>query len=502
MAQTLNTANGNSLMTTSQAVGRKAVAYARVSSKEQEKEGFSIPAQIKLLTEYARTEGLEIVCKFIDVETAKAAGRTQFDAMVKFISTRPDIANLLVEKTDRLYRNFKDYVRLEDLNRVVHLVKEHEVLGPTSRSHTKFIHGIKVLMAKNYIDNLSEEVKKGHREKAEQGGYPAKAPLGYRNNTQTGHVEVHPATAPFVQRMFTLAAQGHYSFQQIRTQIVTDGLVYHSPKVTFALSHVKRILRNPFYTGSFLWNGMLYKGRYEPLISSCLFEQAQTAMSDRQKPKYRKHTFAFGGLLVCGQCGCLVTTERKKGRYVYYHCTKSKTPCDEVYYREEDLAPQFDAIVQRIAIGPEMRNWLIQALKESHEEETAYHQETSQRLQEALCRVKHRMDQIYLDKLDGKVSERFWMEKSGEWEVERDRIIDQIRSHQGADQRYHNDGIRLLELASRAYELYAKQSAEQKNKFLRIMLSNCTLKGGMLHPAYKKPFDILARGVESMKWGE
>ena len=123
MAQTLNTANGKSLMTTSQAVGRKAVAYARVSSKEQEKEGFSIPAQIKLLTEYARTEGLEIVCKFIDVETAKAAGRTQFDAMVKFISTRPDIANLLVEKTDRLYRNFKDYVRLEDLNRVVHLVK-------------------------------------------------------------------------------------------------------------------------------------------------------------------------------------------------------------------------------------------------------------------------------------------------------------------------------------------------------------------------------------------
>lgn len=502
MAQKVSPSNGTPLTTASQEVGRKAVAYARVSSKEQEKEGFSIPAQLKLLSEYACAEGFNIVQEFIDVETAKAAGRTQFEAMVKFLGTRQDIAHLLVEKTDRLYRNFKDYVRLEDLNREVHLVKEREVLGPTSRSHTKFIHGIKVLMAKNYIDNLSEEVKKGHREKAEQGGYPAKAPLGYRNNTQTGQVEVDPATAPYVQRMFTLAAQGGYSFKQIRSLIVADGLVYHSPKVKFALSHVKRILQNPFYTGSFLWNGILYKGRYEPLISSCLFEQTQAAMSNRQKPKYRKQTFAFGGLLVCGQCGCLVTTERKKGRYVYYHCTKSKTACDEIYYREEDLAPQFDAIVQRIAIGPEMRDWLIQALKESHQDETAYHQETSQRLQEALSRVKSRMDQMYLDKLDGKVSERFWVEKSREWEAERDRTIDQIRSHQEADRRYYDDGIRLLELASRAYELYAKQSAEQKNKFLRIMLSNCTLKDGSLQPTYKKPFDILARGVESRNWGE
>jgi hypothetical protein len=43
------------------------------------------------------------------------------------------------------------------------------------------MHGIKVLMAKNYIDNLSEEVKKGHREKTEEGGWPTFAPIGYVN---------------------------------------------------------------------------------------------------------------------------------------------------------------------------------------------------------------------------------------------------------------------------------------------------------------------------------
>src|SRR5918999_446305 len=146
-----------------------AVIYARVSSKEQEKEGFSIPAQLKLLHEYALGKGFQVIREFVDVETAKTAGRSQFGEMVKFLQACREARDILVEKTDRLYRNFKDYVTLEDLDLVVHLVKESEVLSKDSRSHTKFIHGIKVLMAKNYIDNLSEETKKGMREKAEQG---------------------------------------------------------------------------------------------------------------------------------------------------------------------------------------------------------------------------------------------------------------------------------------------------------------------------------------------
>src|SRR5436190_23409951 len=75
---------------------------------------------------------------------------------------------LLVEKTDRLYRNLKDWVLLDELNIEIHLVKEGVVLAQDSKSSEKFFHGIKVLMAKNYIDNLSEEARKGQQEKAEQ----------------------------------------------------------------------------------------------------------------------------------------------------------------------------------------------------------------------------------------------------------------------------------------------------------------------------------------------
>ena len=60
------------------AASRQAVMYARVSSKEQEKEGFSIPAQLKLLKEYAATRGFTIMEVYVDVETAKQTGRTAF----------------------------------------------------------------------------------------------------------------------------------------------------------------------------------------------------------------------------------------------------------------------------------------------------------------------------------------------------------------------------------------------------------------------------------------
>lgn len=152
------------------APGREAVLYVRVSSKEQEREGFSIPAQRKLLAEYAAQQGLEIVREFEDIETAKRAGRTAFSEMVMYLqenaASRPV---LLVEKTDRLYRNIKDWVTIADLDIEVRLVKEGVVLSENSRSSEKFMHGIRVLMAKNYIDNLSEKVRKGMREKAEQG---------------------------------------------------------------------------------------------------------------------------------------------------------------------------------------------------------------------------------------------------------------------------------------------------------------------------------------------
>src|SRR5258707_2609023 len=94
----------------------EAVIYARVSSKEQEKEGFSIPAQLKLLKEYASSNGFAVVQEYVDVETAKQTGRAAFGEMIAYLKAHPSVCVMLVEKTDRLYRNLKDWVTVDELD--------------------------------------------------------------------------------------------------------------------------------------------------------------------------------------------------------------------------------------------------------------------------------------------------------------------------------------------------------------------------------------------------
>src|SRR6266852_2371949 len=93
--------------------GMQALMYARVSSREQEREGYSIPAQRKLLTEYAASHGFQVIRVFVDVESAKNPGRKEFSNMLSMLETHPDCRIVLVEKTDRLYRNRTDSLTFE-----------------------------------------------------------------------------------------------------------------------------------------------------------------------------------------------------------------------------------------------------------------------------------------------------------------------------------------------------------------------------------------------------
>ena len=208
---------------------RSGVIYVRVSSKEQEREGFSIPAQLKLLRDYAAVADIDVSREFVDVETAKQSGRTGFGEMLKFLKQNPTCRLLLVEKTDRLYRNLKDWVTVDDLDLEVHFVKESVILSHDSRSSEKFMHGIKVLMAKNYVDNLSEETRKGMLEKAQQGTWPSCAPLGYLNVVGPEGkrmIRPDPEVAPIIARLFERYATGNYSVRAMARIARTDGLAY------------------------------------------------------------------------------------------------------------------------------------------------------------------------------------------------------------------------------------------------------------------------------------
>jgi len=470
-----------------------AVLYARVSSKEQE-EGYSISAQQKLLREYAGSNNIRIVRDFVDVETAKRAGRKCFGEMIQFLHENPEVEILLVEKTDRLYRNLKDWAVVEDLDRELHLVKEGQIMSRDSRSHEKFIHGIKALMAKNYIDNLSEETKKGMAEKVSQGGYPHHAPVGYRNDPATRSIVVDTEKASYVRKMFEWFAQGHVSLGEIRKRCIADGFKAGWGKAPISKSKVQLILKNPFYMGNFRWKGQVYEGVHEPIISVELFQEVQVVFADRgrRKSKHRSHTFQYGGLMTCGVCGCAVTAQRQKKKYVYYKCTNFHKTCDEGYYREADLESQFDELVQKIVLDDQTVEWVRGILKSSLADETTFHRENVQRLEKNLETVKDRLNRTYLDKLDGKISEEHWLDVSQTFQAEKEEITIALGNHLEADDCYLDEGVKILELSQNAYQLYRKQEPGEKRKLLRILLSNCILEDGRIHAEYNQPFDIIA----------
>ena len=329
--------------------GRAAVFYARVSSKEQQaREGFSIPAQQKLLRQYAREHDVTIVQEFVDIETAKSTGRRGFGQMVAFLKDDPSCKVVLVEKTDRLCRNLRDWVTLEDLGLEVHLVKEGIVLSPDSGSSEKFMSGIRLLMAKQYVDNLSEEVKKGLLEKAEQGHWPSVAHVGYANNLATHRIEVDPVHGPQITALFDLYATGEYSLKALVTKAHTIGLTHPRSGRHMMKGELHRILKNPIYAGNFRWKGQLYKGLHKPLVTRERFAEVQAVLTRKPRARYPKQKHAFMGLLTCARCDCAVTAERKKGKYTYYRCTGYRGRCGNTYIREESLADLLGGVIQRI----------------------------------------------------------------------------------------------------------------------------------------------------------
>jgi site-specific DNA recombinase len=473
----------------------KAVIYARVSSKEQEREGFSIPAQLELLHSYARSKGFEVVLEFKDIETAKAAGRGEFNRMVEYVKDHR-IRLILVEKTDRLYRNFRDYVTLEEIDVQVHLVKEGEVISRDSRSHVKFIHGIKVLMAKNYIDNLREETAKGMLQKATQGHYPCKAPMGYMNMNVDGKkfIQPDPEKAWLIIKIFERYASGRYSLKDIVQLARDNGLSNWVPSQKVYVSYVHKILKNPMYYGWFRWSGKMYKGVHEPLVTKAMWDRVQTMLAAKSHhgPEHIMYRWAFQGMVRCGHCGCKYTTEKHKGKYIYYHCTGHRGKCPEKWVQEPELEEQFGDALAAIRFDDEVMEWIVEALKGSHVDQQKFHEEAIALLEEQHKKLQRRLDRMYVDKLDGKVTDEFYDEKCSEWHLEQDEIRRNIDQHRAANRTYLEEGLKILELAQRASFLYEQQDVFEKRRLLEFVVSNSIYKDGRLTVQYRKPFNLMA----------
>lgn len=482
------------------------IIYARVSSKEQESEGYSIPAQLKLLHEYAAKNNYLVIKEFVDVETAKKVGRTQFNKMLNHLNEQKSIKYILVEKTDRLLRNIADYSLIEDLiersGLTINLVKENVILSRDSRSNEKFVFGIRALMAKNYIDNLSEETKKGMLEKAEQGIYPSFAPYGYGNVIENGRkiLKIDPETGPFVKKMFELYATGQYSLLSLRKKMLADGMVYRNGK-NFHKSTVEGILKNAFYTGVFYWRGKKYEhAQHEPLISKELFAQVQKLLLNPFKNKSRKDLFAYTNFIKCGVCGCAITAEIQKEKYIYYRCSGYKGNCKQPYVREETIDEKITLLLESLNITNDTQEMILSGMRESLKDKIEYHNTCVQQIEKQVNILQNRIDQAYMDKLDKKISEEFWLKQSSKWLNEKENLSIKLVSYQKADTRYIEQAAIILELARKASALFKQANIDQKRKFMGFLFSNCFISDGNIDLQLKAPFDRILESSKSGNW--
>ena len=480
--------------------------YARVSSREQEREGFSIPAQRKLLQEYAAAKGLTVVREFIDIETAKAPGRDDFQKMVRQLETKTIFCHtVLVEKTDRLYRNPADTWRfgqlIEDKDVELHLVKEGMLISKNSRSNDKFMHDIRVALAKHYIDNLREEVKKGMHEKAEQGMYPGHAAFGYRHDKLNRTIAVHPEKSLIVKRMFEAYDSGSNSIDAVR-QLVGDEF-----GIRMQRSQVHNILRNVFYIGLFIWSKKTYTGKHPAIVDPECFKRVQAALDGRSHPKRRCRNFAFGGgLLRCAHDGCTVTAElhtKPSGKqYVYYRCSYGKGKCSLPFMPEPDISEKLGEVLKNIFVPSEVVNAVVESVRGDSEAAERRRQEQLSRAQQRLAVLRTRMDKMYEDKLDARIDEEFWCRKNAEFREQEASLLAEL-GNLGSPASSNERALtakNILELAHKAHFLYLTRNPAERGQLLKIVLLNCATDGVSLTPTYRKPFDVIFRRAKNEEW--
>jgi len=323
---------------------------------------------------------------------------------------------------------------------------------------------------------------------------------GYRNSGPKGTLEIEPREAEVVLWLYKTYATGDYSLQELRNKFKTSGLIYRNRYPVPAKGHIHQMLKNPIYYGIMQIKGELYPGSHDPIVPKDLYDKVQEVFRAANKPKKTSRTFTYSGLMECATCGCSITSEIHKGRYVYYHCTGNRGPCEVHYLREESLDPQFEEVVKRLDVGEQYYDLILRTLQDAHKDELEFRRKADVQLQKHRDILKKRLDQAYIDKLDGVITDELWKGRSSDWTNEIAGIDNQIRAGVRKNRDYLQNITCLIELAKNAYPCYLQQDPVEKRKMLQILASNYSLNGCDLHYTYKKPFNWIVEGSESANW--
>ena len=325
----------------------KAVMLARVSSKNQE-EGHSLDAQGNQILSYADKYHITIIKQFRIVESSTKGKRPEFKQMLGFVKASKEKLIILVYNADRLHRDFDEcYIELRDLIKrektEVHFTSTGQKMTAQDDSVTKFRNTLDIMLAGDYANRISDNVKRTNHEKRSKGTIGHDSPLGYLNlfrNKETHKgpvVEIDEKRAPFAIKAFEMYASGAYSVRDIVKILGKEGFTQKKGGKPVTVANITSMLTNRFYYGeieSYKYD-MIFPHVYPTLISKELFDKCQEvrlsrgralgkAREEEAEPEEFKTiadqttntTFIFKGTTRCKECNCIYSPELKTKRVI------------------------------------------------------------------------------------------------------------------------------------------------------------------------------------------
>ena len=480
---------------------KKFFLYARKSTDTEERQVRSIDDQLAELRELALRENIEIVKVYTEKQTAKAPGRPVFNEMLADIE-KGVADGILAWHPDRLARNSVDggkIIWLLDIGKINSL--KFSTFWFENTPQGKFMLQIAFGQSKYYVDNLSENIKRGIRQKLKNGLWPQMAPMGYLNDKNRKTIEIDPPKALLIKKSFELYASGRYSLAALRQIINAEGLLGRTGS-PMSISNFQYLLKNPFYCGLIRFGGEVYEGRHEPLITKKLFDEVQAVMHHKSKPNRDKKSpkyFVFRGLIYCGECGCLVTAEMQKG-HTYYRCTKRKTACSQKYLREEDLRKQVSTSFQKVSLPSDWAANMVAELEKERAETAQSTDPSAQKLRDKIAAIDVKLGRLN----DGYLASVISLE---DYRVDKDKLLSQkqllkekLTAFEQRRGSWFEPAIAFIKQAETASTLAKSDNDELVRNFLEKIGSNFRLAARRLDFSYTNDWVVLSENHERFNW--
>lgn len=478
------------------------IQYARKSSEAKEKQALSIQEQNYECDKYLINNPVNVVLKLEESKSAfKPHNRPEFDKMVEMIQSGQANA-ILTWKPDRLSRNPEEGGKILQMLQDGLLQEIRTVTGDVyTQNSDHLILQIHFGMANQYSRNLSQNVKRGMKYKCERGQYPRPALLGYEGYGDRGNrnIKPHPIEAPIIKDLFNMAKSSLFPLSYLTKYAFEKGLRTKSGK-KISKNHMYIILTCPTYYGYFRYQGELYQGNYEPLITKTLFDQVQETLHNRNRPKSHAKDHPFRGFIKCGLCGCAIKTTVKNkyypktdnhATYIYYSCTHNRMDCKQMPITEQELNQMLVDEISKIAIDKEVWELGLNILKTKHHEQVEINVKQLQKLQQGIQDQRLKLSNLIDMRASGELSKEEFLSQKELVLKEQLRLNNLIKDNEDSANNWINQTQNFINTAYYAKEIINGKDVKKKEDLLLEVAENLYLKDKKLYITIRKPYDIL-----------